>query len=175
MSSIPAVIRGPKELLRGQRHLPEDLRQSVVLLTFRQPLPRYVLSEFLRIHLQRIQLERGEQSAFMPEVFQPHRVGPKPCPKCGNMMQPMSESWSKCNCPSCEIFQRRVMHGPLIGVVNVLTWTDSVVGHTPTGEELVKNCGLVLDRRYSETTLAAVYRTAEALAEFLERPLANPA
>jgi hypothetical protein len=32
-----------------------------------------------------------------------------------------------------------------------------------------------MDRRYDETTLAAVYRTAEALAEFLERPLANPA
>ncbi len=175
MTGVPAALRGPRELLRGQRHLPEDLRQSVVLLTFREPLPRYVVSQFLRIHLQRVQLERGEASAYLPEVFQPHRVGPKPCPKCANMMHPMSESWSKCANPACELFTKRVMHGPLIGVVNVLTWTDSVVGHTATGEELVKNCGLVMDRRYDETTLAAVYRTAEALAEFLERPLANPA
>ena len=172
---MTAVTRGPKELLRGQRHLPAHLRQSVVLIAFRKPVPRYRVSEFLRIHLQRMQLEKGEYSSYMPEVFQPHRVGPKPCPKCGNIMQPMSESWSKCNCAGCEIFQRRVMHGPLIGVINVLTWTDSVVGHTETGEELVQNCGLVLDRRYDETTLAAVYRTAEALAENLESPLANPA
>ena len=172
---IPAVTRGPKELLRGQRNLPEQLRQSVVLIEFRKPIPRWKVSEFLRIHLQRMQLERGEQSAFMAEVFQPHRVGPKPCPRCGNTMQPMSESWSKCNCAGCELFQKRVMHGPLIGVINVLTWTDSVTGHTETGEELVRNCGLVLDRRYDETTLAAVYRTAEALAENLEVPLANPA
>ena len=172
---MTAVTRGPRELLRGQRHLPEDLRQSVVLLVFREPVPRYVVSEFLRIHLQQMQLERGEQSAYMASVFQPHRVGPKPCPRCGNIMRPVAEAWSVCECAGCEIFQRRVMHGPLIGVINVLTWTDSVVGHTESGEELVKNCGLVLDRRYDETTLAAVYRTAEALAEFLGRNLANPA
>jgi hypothetical protein len=172
---MTAVTRGPRELLRGQRHLPEDLRQSVVLLVFREPVPRYVVSEFLRIHLQRVQLERGEQDSYMANVFQPHRVGPKPCPKCGNIMRPVSEAWSVCECAGCEIFRRRVMHGPLIGVINVLTWTDSVVGHTATGEELVKNCGLVLDRRYDETTLAAVYRTAEALAEHLGRNLENPA
>ena len=82
---IPAVTRGPKDLLRGQRHIPEQLRQSVVLIEFRKPIPRWKVSEFLRIHLQRMQLERGEQSAFMAEVFQPHRVGPKPCPKCNGV------------------------------------------------------------------------------------------
>lgn len=170
-----AATRTPHELLRGQHRLPEDLRQHVVLLTFREPVARWKVSEFLRIHLQRHQLERGEGEAFQADIFQPHRVGPKPCPKCERLMTPVSSAWSKCHNAKCENVGRRVIHGPLIGVINVLTWTDSVVGHTEHGEEIIAFCGLVMDRRYDETTLAAVYRTAEILGESIGAALANPA
>jgi len=170
-----AATRKPHELLRGQHKLPENQRQHVVLLTFREAVPRWKVSEFLRIHLQRHQLERGEGEAFQPEIFQPHRVGPKPCPKCNLVMAPMAESWSRCQNAKCENVGRRVIHGPLIGVINVLTWQDSVVGTTAHGEEIIAFCGLVLDRRYDETTLAAVYRTAEILGESIGATLANPA
>ena len=169
-------IRTPSEILKGQRHVPEHLRQSAVLIRFREEHPRWSTSpEFLRIHLQQIHLQDGEQQSYMAEVFQPHRVGPKRCPKCNQFMHQVSESWSKCRNASCQIFDKRVMHGPLVGVVNVLIFDDFVVGKDERGRELINACLLVLDRRYNETTLAAVYRTAEALAESLGKPLANPA
>lgn len=170
-----AATRTPQEMLRAQRRLPEDQRQHVVLIQFREPVPRWKVSEFLRIHLQRHQLERGEGEAFQPEIFQPHRVGPKRCPKCDRVMSPLSTAFSKCHNAKCEIFGKRVIHGPLIGVINVLTWTDSVVETTEHEEEIIKFCGLVMDRRYDATTLAAVYRTAEILGESIGASLENPA
>lgn len=176
---MPWVLPRYDELLRDQRHVPEDKRQSQVLIRFARPIPRRLVSEFQRIHLTPAMFNGGEEEFFQATVFQPHRVARKTCPLCGQPMDPMSPTVSKCRNPRCLMpktseptSQYEFHRGPLRGVVAVITLPEFVVSRekretfgTVWVDELVDRALLVLDRRYHPIVLAAVKRTAALICE----------
>lgn len=176
---MPWVLPRYDQLLRDQRHVPEDKRQSQILLTFGRPIPRRLVSEFQRIHLTPAMFTGGEDRFYQASLFQPHRVARKHCPLCRLPMDPISPTVSKCRNPACEHpdthepTSRYEFHrGPLRGVVAVITLPEFVVSREVREtfgvrwvDESVDRALLVLDRRYHLTVLAAVKRTAALICE----------
>lgn len=158
----------PANLLRGQKYVAPDFNQSCILLAFDPPIPRYRAAEFLRIHLSRDMRTRGEDEAYLPEIFQPDRVGMQKCPSCGGIMARLNQAYTKCINAKCQAYGMRQQNGPLQGVVDVLVFDEFVTcAATGNGPERIDRCLLALDRRYDDRTLAAIYRTAGALCDHL--------
>lgn len=165
-------------------NIPPDQRGAVVWVEFLEPILNSELSHFYRVQISEVNLQkgendRGEESFFRPEITQPYRTKTRACGTCGVIMRKKSEIWQVCEnrrCPKCEI---DVYAGPVRGVVRVVTGTDSVVGYErdiirdkKTGQivseiilQRVKNCVLVLDRRYPDYVLEDVFRLVKRLAE----------
>lgn len=177
--NAPRAAPPSRSLLAGQRALAPDLNQSCVLLRFSEPLPRGLCGHFLRVHLAsegawREVNKKAEAAPYMVRIFQPDRVGPQYCPgelvnggDCGQLVERINLEYTRCNNPQCKLFNRRIASGPVRGVVDVLITPEMIVETDAGGVQWVSGCVLVLDRRYSETILADVYRNAAALAEFL--------
>ena len=172
-----------RDLLKGQNQLPENLRQNIVRIDFIEPIDARGVNEFHRIglreqHLQRGEHDKGEDTFYMAEVFQPHRAGVKHCPACNGINRQRSETVSICENAQCSLFSRPNQDGPLRGVVQILIPSDfliegdmipavnrkgQVIGQRR--RRLTRGALLVLDRRYPQEVLAAVFRSAKELAE----------
>lgn len=162
------------DLLKDQRFVSPEFNQSCIILRFAEPIPRYAAAEFLRIHLTKDMLARGEDAPFKPEIFQPDRVGLMPCATCGQTMARLSLFYTKCTNPKCRTFGHRVQNGPVQGVVDVLVFDEFITDiGTATEPARIDRALLVLDRRYDDAVLQATYRTAGALCEFNRWKLTN--
>lgn len=172
------VATDDRSKLKMQGQLARWLRQSCVLLKFKEPISRSRTGEFLLIRLSEFMKQNGEGRFYKVDIFQPHRAGRQICPACRQVMARISESTLKCVNAKCDNFQLRNRIGPCRGVVKVLTFPDFVVDtqriHLPPDldgkpqwrdVEYVNACVLVLDRRYKESVLAGIYRTAGILCE----------
>lgn len=180
------------ELLRGNRLLPDDLRQRAVFVEFAELWPSHRCEHFLRIHLTRELLEGGEQEFYRADITQPHRVSQQSCPACRTPMRKVGLYLWECRTPICPTRQldMRYNAGPVRGVVDVKFEFEAnmpgmgrrpisfVIGQErktiPLGNrqttvmiDMVAGCCLMLDRRYSEQALEAVYRTAGHLCDQL--------
>lgn len=161
------------KLLKGQQLLPDSIRQNAVLLRFdpATPAKTSLLADFYRIQLTpELKQERLSESDFYrAELYQPTRSGarPRPCRTCGQLMTVATIQYQKCGNRKCRQHGRLVHSGPVRGVIDVKFQDDWIVSREPTlfegiaGECVkVRACLLILDRRYDEVVLAAVYRTA---------------
>lgn len=181
-------VRSDQLLLKDQRHLPEDQRQSGVLLRFRRPASASMLGHFHAIQLNRRTLDSGEDNPWQASIWQPTRVGIKPCPNCGVAMVQVGPSVSRCQNNRCRLptgeptSMFRYMTGPVRGVVAVHTLPEFVVhrqqkiltgfrtlegGEFSVGQEWLDRAILVLDRRYPTATLADVKRVAGVICDQL--------
>jgi len=167
------------KLIKGNRDLPSDKKQSMVLLTFGRPIPRALAGDFLRIHLSPAMKGGGEDEFHDVGLAQPHRSGPQRCMRCGQYMRQVSVTGYRCGNGQCRdecgrpSALKTQYAGPLRGVVKLMIAPD-FVSHRETktrstGEvyvsEWLNRLILVLDRRYHEVVLAAVYRTAGELCD----------
>lgn len=176
-------------MLRHSRNLPEVLRGRTVVIQFRAPVRDVALEQFYRIHLTAPMLAGGEEKFFQPEIIQPHRMRPR-CRLCGARLSQTGATTFRCMQPGCTHEGRpsrlvtRVA-GPMRGVVKVLTSFNATMGGKPVSvtfvvgrepvrtrgrvrmAELAKGALLVLDRRYHDAVLCAVYRTAGGICDQL--------
>lgn len=149
-----------KTLLKDSRQLPDHLKGSIVLLRFAEPIPRIASHHFVRVRLSEKMLRDGESKAYRSEIVQPHRTGKRKCRICDRPRDEIDESTQVCGNPQCELFSKPVSCGTLQGVIKVLIAKDF---EEPDGR--LNAVGLILDRRYNEQTLAAIYRTAGMLCD----------
>ncbi len=172
------------QLLRGQQLLPEHLRQNTLLLRFdpASPARASLLADFYRIQLTP-ELKApglGEDTFYRADLYQPSRSNSrlKICRTCGQAQTAATPQYWKCTNRKCRQHGRLVHSGPVRGVVDVRCCDQWVVSRetvpitlngcttdihgVPLTNEIVKvkACLLVLDRRYGDIVLAAVYRTA---------------
>lgn len=174
-----------RELLRGQQNLPSEFRQNMILIEFLEPIQTRAIGHFYRIGLREMQLKKGEsdrgeeESFYMPEIFQPHRAGVKKCIACGGMNHQRSSAVSLCQNATCGLFRREIVDGPVRGVVDIQIPEDfltekeeTIPARTRLGNivgtmrvRLTRGAILVLDRRYPQDVLAAVFRSCHELAE----------
>lgn len=168
------------KLLQGQQGLPDRLKQSTLLLTFREPVPEWRVSEFYRIRMTPMMIAGGEESHYMASIWQEDALRRmRRCAVCREPAQQMSAETWQCLNPRCSVHRRMVLGGPKTGVVQCVIfpdfivadeeteWSDGSVSTTP----LVNRVLLALDRRYSENVLSQVKRCAFNLAEMLFMPL----
>jgi len=164
------------ELLKANAELPEHLRQVAVVLRFAEPIKESACGEFLRIHLRPEQLAGGEDGFYLAEVYQPDRVRMLACPNCRQPMDRIAETLARCRNPAClqvdgtPTSEFAVVTGPMRGICQVVVFPDWIVEHRPAVDggrpvAWVKACMLVLDRRYHPQVLAAIVRTAGAIAD----------
>ena len=155
----------PAQLLRGQAALPNaDARQQMVLLNFAEPgIPRMFCGEFIRIHLTPAMLVGGEEEFWQPAIYQPQHALKDKCCRCNGPTKVVGQWLRECITPGCLRFGMSESHKPKQGVISVQVPSDRV--HVVDGRELVRTVVLVLDRRYREVILAAVYRTAGMLCD----------
>lgn len=177
----------PTDFLRHAADVAPDLRQRAVVIRFANPVRMQDLEVFLTIHLTREMKAAGEEAAYKPEVFQPQRVRDRVCPLCYQAMTKVRPTAHRCTNPRCRTAEGRptsemaFMTGPLTGIVDVkvppewkvtevteqvpcgLTWDKNagrmVQNVRSRSMPLVSGCVVILDRRYDDLTLAAVYRT----------------
>lgn len=173
-----------RDFLRGQQNLPSEFRQNMILIEFLEPIQARAIGHFYRIGLREMQLKKGESdrgeedSFYQAEIFQPHRAGIKKCVGCGQINHQRSIAVSLCQNATCGLFRREIVDGPVRGVVDVQIPADflSDGGTVPARTRLGKIVGtmrvrltrgaiLVLDRRYPQDVLAAVFRSCHELAE----------
>lgn len=160
---IQQVVKN-EELLRHQSQLPEELRQSCVLICFAEPINATLIQEFLCIRLTDLMSGKGEQSYYLVNRFQPTRTGTRTCPTCRQLMVQLSDNEFHCQNNLCEFSTKTMIAGPRSGIVNVKYPSDAVV-RTDDKFEYIDKCVIVLDRRYDESVLAGVFRTANQIAE----------
>lgn len=158
-------------LLRHQQQLPEDIRQSCVMLVFEEPINAALLNEFVTIRLTPTMQLRGEENFYMVNRVQPDRLGVKFCPKCRESLHPISLNEFQCVNRQCPVSGTAgVVAGPRTGVLGVriapefVTRTE-VSPSSGRSIEYVDRCVIVLDRRYDQDTLAGIFRTANWIAE----------
>ena len=172
-----------RDLLKGQAGLPDHLKNSIVRIDFVEPVDARAVADFYRIglkevHLQRGESDQGEDSFYLAEIFQPHRVGVRNCPACSGINRQRSVTVSICENPACRLYKREIADGPVRGVVCVWVPSDWIVAHDSVPaisrkgkvigtltRELTRGALLVLDRRYPDEVLAAVFRSAKELSE----------
>ena len=157
-------------LLRHQQQLPDELRQSCVLLVFAEPVNADLLTEFLTIRLTPLQQEKSEDGFYLVNRIQPERLGPKFCPQCRGRLQAKSLNEFVCVNSRCAFSATGgLVAGPRTGILGVRIAPEFVVRTEtrPTGRtvEFVDRVVLVLDRRYEPEALAGIVRTANIIAE----------
>lgn len=173
-----------KLLGKNQQKLPDVLRQSTLVLEFREPTRECRLSEFYRIRLSEMMLGGGEDKHYMASVWQEDRVKQiKRCPLCRKPSLQLEVNVSRCMTRGCQNFDRMIFGGPASGVVQCVVFPDWLIyeetvevtyddGTTSTvTHDLTTHVLLALDRRYSERVLSQVKRCAFNLAEMLFMPL----
>lgn len=181
------ILTPISKLLAGQRLVPEQMRQNCLLLRFADPVPASLTSDFYRIHLTPDLLDGklSEAEFYKAEIFQPSRSR-KSLKQCRRCMQPMAQAtvqYWKCQNRKCENVGRLVHSGPVRGVIDLRIQDDWIVDRKTIPVVLdgqatdvhgvpltctqvtVKACLLILDRRYDDIVLAAVYRTAGAICD----------
>lgn len=172
----PQILPRYEELLRSNLALPEHMRQSAVLLRFAEPIRESACGEFHRIHLTADMLSGGEQGFYLADVFQPHRVAMRCCPNCGQPLDQINPSLARCRNKAClqvdgtPTEEFAIITGPVRGICKVLVFPDHIVERRPVSPggppvTWVSACVLVLDRRYHEIVMAAIYRTAGQICE----------
>ena len=147
---------------RDTAHLPEELRGSVVLLRFAEPISRIASHHLMRVRLTQGMLDDGEDGAYRAGVVQPHRIGQRPCRACKRSRRQITPTEQWCENPLCRMHRRRIECGPLAGVLKLLIADEFV---EPDGR--LNRVGLILDRRYNNRVLAGVYRAAGMLCDEL--------
>lgn len=109
-------------LLKHQSELPEDQRQSSIMLRFASPVVMSMTSDFYRIHLTPEMKEdgRSETGFYRPEIFQPSRMQKtKLCTSCKcEMVKVLISTW-KCQNAKCNRRGAPVESGPTRGVIAV--------------------------------------------------------
>lgn len=163
-------VASPPAILKHQQLLPAELRQSCVMLVFADPVNRDLLSEFLVIRLTPLQQARGENGFYMANRIQPERLGVKRCPTCGQTLHAKSLNEFVCTNRRCSFSATGgLVGGPRTGILGIRIAPEFVVrtDTKPSGRivEYVDKAVLVLDRRYDETALSGIVRTAHAIAE----------
>ena len=167
MRSLPDNSR----LLSGNRQLPEDKRQSMVMLRFLEPYPPFDRRhEFLRIHLTRAMLTGGEQGFYQPQVTRPQLVGVQTCARCYGRMHRVGPWDWQCQNQACRSFGLTQIRRPPRGVIGLLV-PPGTLRVNEAGREVMTQLVLVLDRRYDPLVLAAIYRTAGQLGEEMRWPI----
>lgn len=185
------ITSSNSQMVKANKDLPEEKRNSHVLLKFQSPIKRSMVREFFRIHLTPDMHTQGEDV----QVFRGNKG--QLCRRCGQMMDRPAEAWCICRNDRCENAGKRVHLGNPRGVVEVLIFPD-FVSHTetvteklvngnpldllsgkmtveqyqqlPTFEsqtevEFVNCCLLKLDRNYPDAVLAGVYRAAGTICD----------
>ena len=157
-------------LLKHQQLLPENLRQSCVILVFEEPINSALLNEFLTIRLNRLQKSQCEDGFYLVNRIQPERLGRKFCPHCSQQLFPMSLNEFVCRNTRCSFSATGgLVAGPRSGILAVRIAPEFIVRSEPRESgrvtEYVDKAVLVLDRRYEDTALAGIVRTANAIAE----------
>ena len=147
---------------RDAAHLPDELRGSVVLLRFAEPISRIASHHLMRVRLTQAMLDDGEAGAYRAGLVQPHRIGQRPCRACNQPRRQIAPTEQWCENPVCRMHRRRIECGPLAGVLKLLIADDFV---EPDGR--LSRVGLILDRRYNDRVLAGVYRAAGMLCDEL--------
>src|SRR5690606_23275412 len=114
-----------RNLLRANQNLPDDKRQSMVMIRFAEPIPRAYAWEFLRIRMTQAMKDAGEDQAFDVSLSQPLRAGVQRCGVCrGKMRRVGLHDWT-CERPGCR-GKGRIHHAkPLRGVMKVLIPKDA--------------------------------------------------
>jgi hypothetical protein len=160
---MPQALPSNRELLHANRQLPEGVQQSMVMIRFAKPVFKSHALEFMRIHLTAAMLSGGEGDFYQAELFAKERMLKQECPRCRRPERPLSTWLWVCVNPQCSRFQAKHDVKPPRGVVQVLIPSDAI--SVRDGIEHMDKCVLVLDRRYRQNVLAAVYRTAGNLAD----------
>ena len=147
---------------RDTAQLGEDLRGSVVLLRFDEPISRIHSHTLMRVRLTREMFDDGEEGVYRAGLVQPHRIGQRPCRACKQPRRQIAPTEQWCENPICRMHRLRIECGPLAGVVKLLVAEEFV---EPDGR--LNRVGLILDRRYNNRVLAGVYRAAGMLCDEL--------
>ena len=134
----------------------------MVVIRVREPIAKAFVWEFLRIHLTPSMLTGGEDEFYEVAVSNPESNKPGRCPACGRDEAMVGPWLWECHNVHCKRWRKRHSTKPRRGVVQVLVPHEAYVDPQ---EAQVSHCVLVLDRRYRETVLAAVYRTAGNLCD----------
>lgn len=156
-------------ILRHQLNLPDEIRQSCVLVVFSEAVNANLLQEFMQIQLTPLMMSKGEEGFYMANRIQPQRLGEKRCPKCKQTMHPLSLNEFRCNNRMCSVSASDgFVGGPRSGVLGIRIAPEFVTRTEMTEFgpiDFVDRCVIVLDRRYEPDTLAGVLRTAHWIAE----------
>lgn len=172
------------KLLKGQSKLPDPLKQSALILEFREPTREIRMSEFYRIRLSELMLTGGEDKHYMASIWQNDRVNQmKRCPLCRQPALQQAANVSRCMNQKCPNRNQLIFGGPASGVVHTVVDPSWIVEeeiveieyedgskYTVT-HDLTTHVLIALDRRYSERVLSQVKRCAFNLAEMLFMPL----
>jgi hypothetical protein len=131
------VASSNSQMVKHNKDLPEDKRQSHVLLKFAKPIKSSHVKEFFRIHLTPEMHDQGEEG-FQAEILQgarSHKGGL--CRSCGQQMHRPAEAWCICRNDSCKNAGKRVYTGKPRGVIGVLIFPDFVCAVENETETLV--------------------------------------
>ena len=147
---------------RDTAHLPDELRGSVVLLRFAEPISRIASHHLMRVRLTHEMFDDGEDESYRAGLVQPHRIGQRPCRACKRPRRQIAPTEQWCENPACRMHRRRIECGPLAGVLKLLIADEFV-----ELDGRLNRVGLILDRRYNDRVLAGVYRAAGLLCDEL--------
>jgi len=125
------------QYIKHNKELPEDKRQSHVLLKFAKPIRVSQVKEFFRIHLSPEMHAQGEEG-FQTEILQGSRSQKGGlCKNCGQQMERPAEAWCICRNDYCKNAGRRVYTGKPRGVIDVLVFPDFICAVETETETLV--------------------------------------
>ena len=217
-----------REILKYNRHLPDEYKNCSVALEFSKEIPSYMTENFYRVRMTKDMLASGEGTFWIPEIIQPNSSGLQKCLGCEKLTQRIGVMSTVCTNLSCAYSGKTLINGPKRGVhsikvefdvtnhntgqlltvsfitgrdwktVDMDVWiniglnklrkkgfiaspignfdedvyVDSVETYLkwPQGKipiDLIQGCLLVLDRRYDDSVLCAVYRTCGELCDLI--------
>ena len=132
------IASSNNQMVKHNKELSEDKRQSHVLLKFANPIRRSRVKEFFRIHLTPEMHDQGEDDFYRAEILQSHRIkNTGLCKSCGQQMERPSEAWCVCRNKTCKNYGMRDMSGPVRGVVDIKIFPEFVCGTETVTEKLV--------------------------------------
>ena len=170
MRTLPTV----RDMIRANRTLPDELKQSCLLLAFRKPIECYGSRAFLNIRFTPMMFAGGEDDYYMTHRVQEHRAGDQRCVWCHQTMKRTGLETYHCQTPNCHMIDKHGQpvrlgssigqwHGPVRGVIQAFVDPRFITHQVVRQNQPVDFCDrvlLMLDRRYRDEVLCAVYRTA---------------
>ena len=214
-----------REILKFNRHLPDEFKQCSVALEFKKPMPRHISEHFYRVRMTQNMLSTGEEDFWIPEIIQPNASGLQKCLGCSNLMKRVGVMSTTCTNMSCSLSGKAVINGPKRGIHSIKTefmvehkgikdekisfvvgrewktvasdvWMNVGINQlkrkgfsaTQPGRfneescseaikmyldwqenkipiDIISGCLVILDRRYNDSVLCAVYRTCGILCD----------